>query len=176
MSLTNPLMTQGSADVAALAATHNATRPKDPHLLSVIVEDYFQVGAFQKWIEPSHWSRLESRLEANVERTLSLLEEHAAKATFFVLGWNARRFPHVMRRIADAGHELASGGMLHRPLQSFNASSFRNDVRESRDLIEQASQQPVLGYRLAEGWFRRRDWWPLEILAEEGMAYDSSLF
>ncbi len=152
------------------------SRTEPRHLLSVIVEDYFQVGAFQKWIDPSQWSRLESRLEANVERTLEFLAKYQTKATFFVLGWNARRFPQVLRRIADAGHELACGGMLHRGLTTFSSDQFRADVNESRHWIEQAAKQPVLGYRLAEGWIGPKDQWVLDVLAEEGFAYDSSLF
>jgi polysaccharide deacetylase family protein (PEP-CTERM system associated) len=175
MSLTNPKPSSDSAGMTIHRPADDATRPIPRHLLSVIVEDYFQVGAFQKWIDPSQWSRLESRLEANVERTLEFLGEHETKATFFILGWNARRFPLLMRRIADAGHEVASGGMLHRRLETFTPDTFRDDVRESRDCIEQASQQPVLGYRLAEGWIGPHDHWVQDVLAKEGFAYDSSL-
>ncbi len=175
MSNTNPLSKQDSVDLSAERPTEDYVRPAPPHLLSVIVEDYFQVGAFQKWIDPSRWSRLESRLEANVDRTLEFLANHKTRATFFVLGWNARRFPHLIRRISEAGHELASGGMLHQALGNFTPNSFREDLRESRHWIEQAGQQPVLGFRLAEGWIGPQDQWVLENLAEEGFAYDSSL-
>lgn len=174
MSLTNPPNHSDSPAPKLQTSVKDSPRAAR-HLLSVIVEDYFQVGAFQKWIDPSQWSRLESRLEENVDRTLEFLAAHKTQATFFVLGWNARRFPKVMQRIADAGHELASGGMLHRGLKTFTPETFRGDLRESRQWIEQAAEQPVLGYRLAEGWISARDQWMLEMLAEEGFAYDSSL-
>lgn len=175
MSVTNPLQTQDSTGHHPQEPAKKRLRSPGRHLLSVLVEDYFQVGAFQKWIDPSRWSRLESRLEANVDRTLEFLQQHQTRATFFVLGWNARRFPQVIRRIADQGHELASGGMLHRALETFTPQSFREDLRESRHWIEQAGQQPVLGYRLAEGWIGPQDLWILDALSEEGFAYDSSL-
>ena len=145
------------------------------HLLSVLVEDYFQVGAFRKHIEPDQWDRFESRLFRNTEAALDLLARHDVKATFFVLGWNAEQWPELIRRIAKEGHEVASGGYHHDSVREMPREEFCERLQRAREAIESAAGQPVLGYRMAEGWLQPDDVWLLDHLAEEGYAYDSSL-
>src|SRR5258706_16276108 len=91
-----------------------STTPAKRHLLTVALEDYFQVGAFNRLIQQGQWYRFETRLEKNTERTLELLDRHQIKATFFVLGWIADRYPELIRKVAERGHEIASKGYYHR--------------------------------------------------------------
>lgn len=145
------------------------------HLLTVNVEDYFQVGVFQKYISPDNWYRFESRLQQNVERVLELLEEHNTKATFFVLGWTAETDPVLVRSIADAGHEIASRGYLHQPLLTLTKEQIRDDLTSSKSLLEDVTGQPVNGFRMSDGWLSRNTLWLLEEVARAGYRYDSSL-
>lgn len=149
--------------------------PPKRHVMTVALEDYFQVGAFNEVIQQGQWYRFETRLQQNADRALKLLDRHNVKATFFVLGWIAERFPGLVRKVADRGHEIASKGHYHRGITQMTPEEFREDLRRSRDAIERASGQRVLGYRLANGWFRPQDLWALTVLAEEGYAYDSSI-
>lgn len=145
------------------------------HILTVNLEDYFQVGAFQRFVQPNQWQRYESRLIAQTERTLDLLDEHGAKATFFVLGRVAETLPELIRKVADRGHEVASRGYTWRDIRNLTPDEFRDDLARARSAIERASGRRVVGYRTAEGWFRPADLWALEVLAEQGYAYDSSV-
>lgn len=145
------------------------------HLMSVIVEDYFQVGAFRKHIEPRQWDRFESRLFRNTRAALDLLARYDVRATFFVLGWNAAQWPDLVRLIVDEGHEVASGGFQHESLRELDRTSFCAQLQQAREAIESAAGQPVLGYRMAEGWLTPESLWLLDYLAEQGYAYDSSL-
>ncbi|RMG43952.1 MAG: glycosyltransferase [Acidobacteria bacterium] len=144
-------------------------------LLTVAVEEYFQVQALRAYIPASRWDRFESRVRRNTERTLELLESVGATATFFVSGWIAERHPAVVREVAEAGHEVACLGYDHRPLREFDAAGFRADVRKGKAAVEQASGREAIGYRIPHGWFGPADLWALDILAEEGFLYDSSL-
>ena len=141
----------------------------------MLVEDYFQVGAFRKHIEPQQWNRFESRLFRNTEATLDLLARHDARATFFILGWNAEQWPELVRRIVEEGHEVASGGYFHDNVRELSREEFCDRMQRAREAIESAAGQPVLGYRMAEGWLTPDDLWLLDHLAEQGYAYDSSL-
>ena len=145
------------------------------HLLTVAVEDYFQVGAFHGLIDRDQWYRFEARLLKNTERALQLLADHEIQATFFVLGWIAERWPELIRRIAESGHEVADRGYQHRSLRTFSRTEFAEDLCRSREILERASGRRVLGFRLSDGWLRPDDLWVLEVLAEQGYAYDSSL-
>ncbi len=145
------------------------------HVLTVGLEDFFQVDAFNRLIEPRQWSQFERRLERSTTRTLDLLDAAGARATFFVLGWIADIAPELVRTIAERGHEIASRGYDHRSVNQLSPSSFRDDLSRSREAIERAAGVRVLGHRAARLWYSRNELWALEVLAAEGYAYDSSL-
>ncbi len=146
------------------------------HLLTIGLEDYYHVGAFQKLIERDFWDRFESRLERSTRTTLDLLDQFEATATFFVLGWVAERMPELIRKVAARGHEVASRGFYHRNIRELSRSEFKDDLARTREALQAATGQRVLGHRVADGWFQPDDLWTLDVLAEEGYAYDSSLF
>lgn len=151
-------------------------KPEQRHLLTVMLEDYFHVGAFKGLIQRKHWDRFETRLEHNTLRALDLLDRFDIKATFFMLGWVADRQPELVREVARRGHELASRGLYYsRVARRMTPDEFRDDLARARDAIESASGTRVHGYRAARRWSSVEDLWPLDILAEEGYAYDSSL-
>ena len=145
------------------------------HILTIGLEDYFQVGAFNQFVQHEQWYRFEPRLHANTDRVLALLDEHNARATFFVLGWIARRFPEVVRRVADAGHEIATKGYYHRSINQMSPAEFEQDCIRARAITEDVAQQKVIGYRVANGWLTRDTLWALDILAQLGFEYDSSM-
>jgi polysaccharide deacetylase family protein (PEP-CTERM system associated) len=144
--------------------------------MSVDVEDYFQVSAFDRVVSRAGWDGFESRVVPNTERILELFEREGVQATFFVLGWVAERFPRLVRAIAAAGHEIASHGYHHQLLYTLTPAQFREDVRASKDLLEQASGAPVLGFRAPSYSIIASSLWALDILIEEGFAYDTSIF
>ena len=143
-------------------------------LLTVSLEDYFQVGAFGSLIPRGQWYRFESRVEQSAARTLDLLDEVGARATFFVLGAVAERFPELVRSLRDRGHEIASKGYQHRPIGQLSAGSLADDLVRARETIERATGDRVLGCRIS-GWLAPRDAWALDVIAEQGYLYDSSL-
>jgi polysaccharide deacetylase family protein (PEP-CTERM system associated) len=143
---------------------------------TVDVEDYFQVDAFSDVIPVSAWGGFESRVVANTSRLLDLLEEHKVRGTFFVLGWIAERHTALVRRIAERGHEVASHGMTHQLVFSQHPDVFRRETRDSKRLLEDLIQAPVIGYRAATYSITRQSLWALDILHEEGFLYDSSIF
>lgn len=145
------------------------------HILTVELEDYYEVGALRRVVTPGHWHRFESRVERNTMATLDLLDEAGAKATFFVLGWIADNLPEVVAMVARRGHELASRGYFSRSIRQMSEAGFRDDAVRSREAIERATGAAVLGYRTPHGWLSLNDLWALDVLAEEGFAYDSSL-
>lgn len=150
----------------------NGTRQK--HLLTILVEDYFHVGAFENLIQQRNWSNFEPRYEHNTLKTLNLLDEFDTKATFFVLGWIAEQNPKLVREIVARGHEVASRGYYHRSLKNLTDEEFREDLRRANRAIEDAGGQKVLGYRAAEKLSFGTNDWVLDVLADEGFAYDSS--
>ncbi len=143
--------------------------------LSVDVEDWFQVGAFERTIDRSDWGGLTHRVERNTDAVLDLFAQAGVTATFFTLGWVAERYPALMRRIADAGHEVASHGYDHARVFTFTPEQFRADLRKSRAILEDASGQKVSGYRAPSFSIDPRTPWAHPILAEEGYAYSSSV-
>jgi polysaccharide deacetylase family protein (PEP-CTERM system associated) len=143
--------------------------------LSVDVEDWFQVGAFEKVIARDSWETLPRRVETNTDAVLALFDEAKVKATFFTLGWVAERHPALIRRIADAGHELASHGWDHRRVFTMDAAVFREDLTRARTAIEQAAGQKVTGYRAPSFSIDARTPWAHQVLAEQGYAYSSSV-
>ena len=143
--------------------------------LSVDVEDWFQVGAFETVIAREDWDRLPHRVERNSDAVLALFDEAGVKATFFTLGWIAERYPALIRRIADAGHEVASHGWDHKRVFTLGPATFRADLERARIAIENACGQSPIGYRAPSFSIDKRTPWAHRVLAEEGYAYSSSV-
>lgn len=143
--------------------------------LSIDVEDWFQVGAFETTIAREDWSSLAPRVERNTDAVLDMLARAGVKATFFALGWVAERHPETIRKIVAAGHELASHGYDHQRVFTMTPEAFRADLRKSRDLLEQAGGTAITGYRAPSFSLDARTPWAHAILAEEGYAYSSSV-
>jgi polysaccharide deacetylase family protein (PEP-CTERM system associated) len=143
--------------------------------LSVDVEDWFQVGAFEKVIDPDEWDRLPHRVERNTDAVLALFERAGVEATFFTLGWVATRYPALIRRIVEAGHEIASHGWDHRRVFTMDAETFRADLRRTHRAIEDACGQAPKGYRAPSFSIDKRTPWAHPVLAEEGYVYSSSV-
>jgi len=143
--------------------------------LSVDVEDWFQVGAFETVIARGDWNGLAHRVEANTDAVLALFGRAEVKATFFTLGWVAQRYPALIRRIVDAGHEIASHGWDHQRVFTFEPEDFRADLQRARTVIEDAAGERVTGYRAPSFSIDARTPWAHRILAEEGYSYSSSV-
>jgi polysaccharide deacetylase family protein (PEP-CTERM system associated) len=146
------------------------------NVVSVDVEDYFHAEAFSDVVDRARWDSYASRVVPNTHRLLQLLATLDVRATFFVLGWVAERFPDLVREIAAAGHELGCHSYWHRLIYELDAAEFREDTRRSKDIIEQLVGQPVIGYRAPTYSMVHRSAWAFEILAELGFTYDSSIF
>jgi len=144
--------------------------------MTVDVEDYFHVAALAKSIDRSSWDQMEYRAEASTRRLLDLFEESNIHATFFVLGWVARRSPDLIREIARRGHEVASHGMSHKLVYNQTPEEFSSETYESKALLEDIIGARVLGYRASTYSITRRSLWALDILHEAGFEYDSSIF
>lgn len=145
-------------------------------IMSVDVEDYFQVEAFASVVNRSTWGDYSSRVERNTERILDLFDERGVKATFFILGWVAERFPRLVRRIIERGHEAACHSYWHRLVYKLSPAEFQQDTVRAKNAIEQAAGSAVYGYRAPSFSITPRSTWALEILAECGFLYDSSVF
>ncbi len=143
---------------------------------TVDVEDYFQVSAFEKQIARDQWSQYTSRVVANTHRLLDLLACHDVKATFFVLGWVADRFPQLVRDIHSAGHEIGCHSYEHRLIYDQTPDQFRHDLWRSRNAIQDACGTPITAYRAPSFSITKKSLWALDILAEEGFLVDSSIF
>ena len=144
------------------------------HILTVNVEDYFQVGAFRHLIAAQDWERFETRLSNSVASTLSLLARFEAHATFFVTGWIAEKYPQVLPPIIAAGHELGSQTYYHQAIRDIPPNAFADDIRRSKALVEQATGRQVAGFRVGRDWIRPDDTWALEAVSAAGFSYDSS--
>ena len=149
--------------------------PKVVNGLSVDVEDWFQVGAFETTIAKSDWAACELRVERNVDAILALFDRAGVKATFFTLGWVAERVPQAIRAIVDAGHELASHGYDHQRVFTFSPEEFAEDLRKSRGILEDIGGAAVTGYRAPSFSIDARTPWAHEELAAQGYAYSSSV-
>lgn len=143
--------------------------------LSVDVEDWFQVGAFENVISRDSWDTRECRVERNTDALLAMFDEADIKATFFTLGWVAERYPALIRRIADAGHELGNHGQNHDRVFTFTAEQFAADLNRSRKTIEDAGGVAVKGYRAPSFSINSNTPWAHEIMAEQGYVYSSSV-
>lgn len=151
---------------------------KNPRVnaMTVDVEDYFQVSAFERHIARSQWDSIELRVPRNVERILEILNRHEVKATFFVLGWIAERLPQMLRTMVAAGHEIASHGFDHTRVTTQDRDAFRNDVIKTKRLLEDVSGQEVIGYRAASYSIVESNLWALDVLADTGHRYSSSIY
>ena len=144
--------------------------------MSIDVEDYFHVSVFDGIVPRHEWDRMESRVVANTTRLLSVFDEFGVRSTFFVLGWVAERHPELVRAIAERGHEVASHGYAHRLIYDQTPRAFREDVRRAKSVLEEAAGRRVIGYRAPSYSITPRSLWALDVLAEEGYEYDSSIF
>jgi polysaccharide deacetylase family protein (PEP-CTERM system associated) len=158
-----------------MAAQPNSTSTK-VNAMTVDVEDYFQVSAFEPHFAPSDWDRIELRVDRNVDRILELFAAHGVKATFFVLGWVAQRRPEMVRRIVAQGHELASHGFNHTRVTNQERDAFRCDVTDTKRLLEDTAGCEVIGYRAATYSINEHNMWALDVLAETGHRYSSSIY
>lgn len=144
--------------------------------MTVDVEDYFHVSALSEVIRRDDWDRMEYRAEQSTGRLLELFASHGVRATFFVLGWVAKRSPELIKRIHAAGHEVACHGLTHELVYRQTPEVFRQETRESKDLLEDLIGAPVLGYRAASYSITAQSLWAIDILCELGFRYDSSIF
>jgi polysaccharide deacetylase family protein (PEP-CTERM system associated) len=144
--------------------------------MTVDVEDYFHVSALASAAPRDSWDSFESRVVANTDRLLLVFAEHGVTATFFVLGWVADRHPALVRRIASAGHELASHSYWHRLVYEMTPAEFRDDLRRARRAIEDAAGVAVSGFRAPSFSITQQSLWALDTLIEEGYSYDTSIF
>jgi polysaccharide deacetylase family protein (PEP-CTERM system associated) len=150
--------------------------PSITNALTIDVEDYFQVSAFAPYIERSEWDLRECRVERNVERILALLQENNTQATFFTLGWIAERYPALVRRIVDDGHELASHGYGHERVSDLSEVAFFNDVHHAKALLEDIAGARVQGYRAPSFSIGAGNLWALDTLQRAGYRYSSSIY
>jgi len=146
------------------------------NVLTIDVEDYFHVAALSKSIKQEEWNTISPRVENNTHQLLDLFDEHNVKATHFVLGWVAERFPELVREIDNRGHEVASHGYSHQLVYTQAPTLFESETRDSKNLLEDIVGKPVQGYRAASYSITRKSLWALDILADLGFKYDSSIF
>ncbi len=144
--------------------------------LTVDVEDYFHVTAFERQIHPSTWDTFSLRVVDNTSRILDLFDRFSVKATFFVLGWVAERRPNLVKEIHTRGHEIACHGYGHQLVYRIGPDKFRNDIRTSKKILEDISGSEVIGYRAPSYSITGSSLWAFDILVEEGFRYDSSIF
>jgi polysaccharide deacetylase family protein (PEP-CTERM system associated) len=144
--------------------------------MTVDVEDYFHVSAFDGLVPRDRWETLESRVCANTDRLLDLFSERGVTATFFILGWVAERFPGLVARISELGHEVASHGYGHRLIYEQTRDAFREDVRRAKGILESLTGKPINGYRAPSYSITPRSMWALDVLVDEGHRYDASIF
>jgi polysaccharide deacetylase family protein (PEP-CTERM system associated) len=156
------------ADTRSTAAIVNA--------LTIDVEDYFQVSAFAPYIQRSAWESMPCRVEQNIDRILALLSDTNVKATFFTLGWIAERYPELVRRVAQSGHELASHGFSHQRATDQGRDEFLADIRLAKAILEDISGHAVNGYRAPSFSVGPSNPWASECIGEAGYRYSSSVY
>ncbi|GIW91666.1 MAG: polysaccharide deacetylase [Pirellulaceae bacterium] len=143
---------------------------------SVDVEDYFHVSAFEPFISRGEWGNYSSRVVRSTQRLLEILAKYKVRATFFVLGWVAEKFPELVKEIASAGHEIGCHSYWHRLIYTMTVDEFREDTRISCSLLADLTGQPVRLYRAPSFSIVKCSRWALDVLAEEGIEIDSSIF
>lgn len=159
-----------------LKSTERKSAASAVHAMTIDVEEYFQVAALSQVIHPSHWDRQPSRVVQSTQRLLALFDSKQIRGTFFILGWVAERQPGLVRDIAAAGHEIASHGFSHQLIYTQSPELFREETYRSKEVLESIIQKPVRGYRAASYSITNKSLWALDVLAELGFAWDSSIF
>ena len=154
------------------AGSHQAA----PRCLTVDVEDYYHIEAARGVIDRSAWNQMPSRVEQNTDKLIELLARHRVLATFFFLGDVAKRHPSLAPRVCEAGHEIATHGTHHDRLHRLTPGQFRNDLRESKNMLEDQTGQPVIGYRAPTFSLVDQTAWAIDVLVEAGIQYDASIF
>jgi polysaccharide deacetylase family protein (PEP-CTERM system associated) len=144
--------------------------------LTIDIEDYYQVSAFESCVRFEDWPTYESRVEKNTGRLLDILDEYGVKGTFFVLGWEAERRPRLIEAIAARGHEIASHGYRHRLVYSMAPAECRQDILRSKACLESITGTPIIGFRAPSYSIVARSTWCLDVLIDLGFQYDSSIF
>ena len=144
--------------------------------VSIDVEDYFHVSAFERYIRREDWDNYSLRVEGNTKKILDLLDKFSVKATFFILGWVAERRPLVVKEIHERGHEIACHGYGHQLIYRIGHVNFRQDVKKAKSLIEDICGVAVTGFRAPSNSITKKSLWALDILIEEGFTYDSSIY
>jgi polysaccharide deacetylase family protein (PEP-CTERM system associated) len=162
--------------IAGVAGVTRSQHGAIVNAMTIDVEDYFQVSAFEDRVCRTKWDTFESRVCRNTERLLEIFDDAGVQATFFVLGWVAERFPDLVRQIRLGGHELASHGYAHRLVYSTTPNEFRDDLRRAKAALESAAGVPILGYRAPSFSITRNSLWALDVLIEEGYVYDASIY
>jgi len=163
----------GETDVNASGFREN--NASGVNAMTVDVEDYFQVSAFEGHVDKAQWESLPRRVEDNTLRILELFAARQVRATFFTLGWVAERFPTLVKEIVNNGHEIASHGWEHVRVSNQTPQEFRQDIERTRKLLQDISGEPVLGYRAASYSIGASERWAWEQLAEAGYRYSSSI-
>lgn len=144
--------------------------------LTFDIEDYFQVGAFAGHVDQGQWGAFDSRVEANTDKILQILNQASQKATFFTLGWTAEKYPKLVRSIVQHGHEVACHSYAHRRIYEMTPSEFAADTRKAKAFLEDVAGTPVRGYRAPSFSLNQSCLWAFDILADLGFKYDSSIF
>ncbi len=144
--------------------------------MTVDVEEYFQVSAFEKYIERDRWDSMESRVESSIDLILSIFDECNVKATFFTLGWIAERHPGMIKKIAEKGHEIASHGYSHKRLVNIDKEEFKEETIKTTQILESICKRKITGYRAPSYSITKDNLWVHEILAENGFLYSSSIY
>ncbi len=144
--------------------------------MSVDLEDWFQVSAFEKHVDKKDWDNLSHRVEKNTQKILALFDNTGIKATFFTLGWVAEKYPQLIREIVSQGHELACHGYSHVRVTEQSPKEFKEDVIRAKEILEDISGAPVIGYRAASYSIGRDNLWALSVLQDLGFKYSSSIY
>jgi len=154
----------------------NVPAARRTHVMSVDVEDYFMVEAFAGSVSRETWESWPSRVVTNTRRVLDLFDKYNVKGTFFFVGWVAKKYPELVRDVHARGHELACHSFWHRTVYSLTPGDFRDDTRAAVRAIEDAASVKICGYRAPSWSITKACLWALDILAEEGFTYDSSIY
>lgn len=152
------------------------TSEKIINYLTIDVEEHFQVSAFEKNVDVADWDKHESRVANNTSAILSILEEFEVKATFFIVGWVAKRHPSIVQNIQKAGHEIGCHSYAHRKVYDLTSDQFKEDTQQAKNILETISGAKVYGYRAPSYSITKKSLWALDILEELGFTYDSSIF
>lgn len=159
-----------------ISAADNYRSAAPVNAMSVDVEDYFQVSAFERFVPRSEWDTRQHRVDANTRRIMDMFDENGVSATFFVLGWVAERYPDLIRDMVERGHEVASHGYSHIRVTQQTPAQFREDIARTKKLLEDTAGCEVLGYRAASYSIGEKNIWALDVLGEEGYVYSSSIY